>query len=127
MSFRSTVVALAAFVLPANFAAHAQRLPAGVRPEHYSLTLTPDLHAATFSGEETIDVILDAPSKTITLNAAELKFISVQETHSEGIRVVTKVGGQREFAGTMPAKLVRQDGYPLLSAADEQAKFVFPN
>ena len=55
MSFRSTVLILSALLLTTNFAAQAQRLPAGVRPEHYALTLTPDLHAATFSGEETID------------------------------------------------------------------------
>jgi aminopeptidase N len=56
---------------------YAQRLPGGVHPEHYSLTLTPDLKAATFTGEETIDVVLDAPSTAITLNAAEIQFASV--------------------------------------------------
>ena len=59
-------------------AAHAQRLPGGAHPEHYSLTLTPDLNAATFTGEETIDVVLDAPSRAITLNAIEIKFLSVK-------------------------------------------------
>src|SRR5439155_24779218 len=107
-------------------ALEAQRLPGGVVPEHYALTLTPELHAAAFSGDETIDVFLVAPSKKITLNAAELKIISVQESHSEVIRVVTKGGGQREFSGTMPGKFVRQDGYVLLSATDEQATFLFP-
>jgi aminopeptidase N/puromycin-sensitive aminopeptidase len=125
MSFRRTVLVLSALLFTANFAVQAQRLPNGVSPEHYSLTLTPDLRGATFSGEETIDLILVAPSKKITLNAAELKFVSVQETHSEVVRVVTK-GGQREISGTMPGKPVRQDGYVLLDAADEQATFLFP-
>ena len=56
----------------------AQRLPGGVRPEHYSLTITPDLKAATFAGSETIEVVLDAPTTAITLNAAEIEFSEVR-------------------------------------------------
>jgi len=48
-----------------------------VRPQHYSLTLTPDLKAATFAGAESIDVNLSAPVRTITLNSAEITFLSV--------------------------------------------------
>ena len=47
-----------ALVLLTTTAVHAQRLPGGVHPEHYGLTLTPDLKSATFSGEETIDLLL---------------------------------------------------------------------
>jgi len=83
MSFRNTVLAITAILLTANLAAHAQRLSANVHPEHYSLSLTPDLLTATFSGEETIDVTLDAPAQTITLNAAEIEFQSVRAIISD--------------------------------------------
>jgi aminopeptidase N/puromycin-sensitive aminopeptidase len=55
----------------------AQRLPSTVIPIHYSLTLTPDLKNATFSGTENIDIRVQNPTDTITLNAAEIAFQSV--------------------------------------------------
>jgi aminopeptidase N len=58
--------------------ATAQRLPDTVRPEHYSLILTPDLKSATFTGSEKIDVQIQQPVDSITLNAIEIKFQSVK-------------------------------------------------
>jgi aminopeptidase N len=58
--------------------ANAQRLPNTVRPEHYSLALTPDLRNATFTGREEIDVQIQKPVDSITLNAIEIKFQSVK-------------------------------------------------
>ena len=79
-SFRASLATFAAFfcliLAPAGLL-HAQRLPQAVRPEHYTLTLTPDLKAATFSGVETIDVTIAEPTDRITLNAAEIAFQSV--------------------------------------------------
>ena len=79
-SFRAALATSAAliclFLAPVR-PANAQRLPSTVRPEHYTLTLTPDLKAATFSGFETIDVTLAEPVDHITLNAAEITFQSV--------------------------------------------------
>ena len=54
--------------------ASAQRLPRGITPQHYALTITPDLANATFTGTERIDVMLDRPARSITLNAAEIEF-----------------------------------------------------
>ena len=61
-------------VLVGCAAVRAQRLPGGVRPEHYSLTITPDLAKARFAGSERIEVVLAAPTRVITLNAAEIEF-----------------------------------------------------
>jgi aminopeptidase N/puromycin-sensitive aminopeptidase len=58
----------------------AERLPQTVKPEHYVLTLTPDLKAATFTGVERIDVEVKQPTKTITLNSAEIEFQAVTVT-----------------------------------------------
>ena len=76
--------AVIAFLTSSVVIAHAQRLPQTVHPEHYSLTLTPNLKEATFTGEETIDVLLDQSVDSITLNAVEIKFQSV----------TTEVGGK---------------------------------
>jgi len=60
--------------------AFAQRLPGGVTPSHYNLSF--DIHFAnnSFDGDESIDVALDKPSKSITLNAVEIDFHQVSVT-----------------------------------------------
>src|SRR5664279_5702229 len=70
-------IVFAVLVLASIQHASAQRLPATVLPEHYSLTLTPDLTAATFTGIEAIDVTVKTPVSSITLNSAEVVFQSV--------------------------------------------------
>ncbi len=85
--------------------ASAQRLPNTVLPEHYTLKLTPDLNAATFSGVETIDVTVKVAANSITLNAAEVAFQSV---------IITASGREQTAAIS-------------LDKEKEQATFVFPN
>jgi aminopeptidase N len=72
------VCTISAFTFPFSISLQAQRLPGTVRPQHYSLTLAPDLKAATFTGSETIDVTLAEPATSITLNAHDLAFKSVE-------------------------------------------------
>jgi aminopeptidase N len=126
MPVRSAVVAFSILVLTTNFSALAQRLPGGVHPEHYGLRLTPDLQAATFSGEEMIDVRLDAPSKSITLNAAEIKFGEVRAyvlpsaEYSYGA-----LGSQPKLLSAMEADKHPQTGATTLDAGKEQATFTF--
>jgi aminopeptidase N/puromycin-sensitive aminopeptidase len=71
---------LGVLVLATSLSACAQRLPSTVVPAHYSLVLTPDLKAATFSGIEKIDIVVKETTKSITLNSAEIAFKSVSVT-----------------------------------------------
>ncbi|HKR62376.1 MAG TPA: M1 family peptidase, partial [Thermoanaerobaculia bacterium] len=65
--------------------AFAQRLPRAVIPSNYTLRFVPDLVAEKFSGEETIDVDVKTPVRTIVLNSAEIDFDSATIT-SGGVK-----------------------------------------
>ncbi|HEX5482592.1 MAG TPA: M1 family metallopeptidase [Terriglobia bacterium] len=69
---RATVILVLILVTAA--AGLAQRLPATATPEHYQLTLTPDLAHNTYTGTETIQVRVLKPVPAITLNAVDLQF-----------------------------------------------------
>jgi aminopeptidase N len=97
--------ALAALVLFSPRTVLGQRLPTTVIPSHYTLKLAPDLKAATFSGEETIDVNVSQPTNSITLNAIEIAFQSV---------TINSNGSQQTATVT-------------LDAQKQQATFTFPN
>jgi len=62
----------------------AYRLPTTVLPRHYRLTLTPDLAAATFTGDVEIDISVEGATSTIVLNAAELEIASATLRSGDG-------------------------------------------
>jgi len=108
-SFRATLLTVAFSILLLASAARAQRLPQVAIPQHYSLALTPNLKDATFSGTETIDLTLAQPVDSITLNAAEIKFVTVTATVNDRkleATVTTDEAKQQAtlaFAQTLPA------------------------
>jgi aminopeptidase N/puromycin-sensitive aminopeptidase len=63
---------LAAALLIAALPLAAARLPQSVIPDHYAITITPDLPSEKFSGQETIDITLKEPVDTITLHSADI-------------------------------------------------------
>ena len=54
------------------------RLPRALSPQSYTLTLEPDLAAATFTGQVIIECVVNEPTAEIVLNAAELDITSVK-------------------------------------------------
>jgi len=128
MSVRITVLALAALALSLTNAVQAQRLSASVRAEHYRLALTPDLQAATFRGEEAIDVVLDAPSRSITLNAVEIKFGEVKAYVLPAAAYdYGKLGSQPKPLGALEVDKHPQIATTTLDAGKEQVTFTFAN
>jgi len=83
-----SIAACVALLLLIASTALAQRLPTAVTPTHYSLWFAPDLQKRTFRGRETIDIRIATPTRSITLNAAEIAFDSV----------VVTAGGRRHEA-----------------------------
>ena len=71
-------LSLAASLLATTTHAAPGRLPTGVVPLSYDITVEPDATKLTFTGSETISINVTAPSKTITLNAADIVISGVK-------------------------------------------------
>ncbi|GAB3400808.1 M1 family metallopeptidase [Massilia agilis] len=60
------------------------QLPRGVVPTHYDVSITPDAKAGTFAGHVVVDLTVQAPTTTITLNALDMKFSAATLTPAAG-------------------------------------------
>src|ERR1700683_3008080 len=76
---KSSLFTVIVFLLACGVCA-AQRLPGGAIPEHYTLTFAINFQNDTFNGDETIELKLTKPEKTITLNALEVDFDEITVT-----------------------------------------------
>jgi puromycin-sensitive aminopeptidase len=54
------------------------RLPRNVVPQHYAVTWEPDFASASFSGSETVDVVVQQATGQVVLNAADLEITFVR-------------------------------------------------
>ena len=81
-------------------AANPYRLPRLVEPERYELTLTPNLSAASFAGEEKVRVRVTESTDLIQLNAAELEILSAEAISETGdtVTVVATTDEEAEVA-----------------------------
>src|ERR1700751_319879 len=126
MFVRNIVFALAALGFSLTSSVQAQRLSSGAHPDHYSLHVTPDLQTATFTGEETIDLTLDQASRSITLNAAQIKFGEVKAyVLPSGAYSYGKLGSQPKTLSAMEADKNPETAAISLDDAKEQATFTF--
>ena len=83
------------------------QLPRTVKPSHYDIAIVPDPAQSSFTGQINIAIEVLAPTASITLNAADLAFQSVQlKNISDHLSV--------------PAKTIR------INAAEQSATFTFP-
>ena len=69
---------LTASLLATSALAAAGRLPTGVVPTAYDLTVEPDAKALTFTGSETVKISVAAPTTTIMVNAVDLAIRDVK-------------------------------------------------
>jgi aminopeptidase N len=98
-----------AIVLVSLATASAQRLPNTAIPQHYTLQLDPNLQAATFTGQETIDLTLSQANDAIVLNAWQLTFDKVTaEADGKVLPAVVSVDSSLQratfhFAQKLPA------------------------
>ena len=71
--------------------AASYRLPRTVVPEHYQLTITPELAEGSFAGESRIRVRVEEPVDRIVLNAIELDIHSAELEDEKGSRLQGRV------------------------------------
>jgi aminopeptidase N len=93
LSLAASLLATSAFAAPG-------RLPNGVTPTAYDITVEPDAAKLTFTGSQSIAIEVAKPTKAITLNAADLSIEDVK------------------LNGTIPATVA-------LNAKDQTATFTF--
>ncbi len=87
---RNAVAASALVCFACAGAAAEERLPSTVAPTRYALTLAPDLAHGTFTGRETIDVAVRAPTQAIVLHAVDLA-ITEATVDAAGARLPARV------------------------------------
>ncbi len=71
----------------ADVASSDVRLPSGITPTHYELSLHPDAEKLQFSGNVTITIDVAQPAAEVVLNAAGLSFDSVSADQDATARV----------------------------------------
>ena len=78
------------------------RLPGGVTPLAYTISVDPDAAKLTFTGSETIRIKVAAPTRTITLNAADLTIASAALDNAPASAALDTANETATFTFTKP-------------------------
>ncbi|WP_287131190.1 M1 family metallopeptidase [Candidatus Cyanaurora vandensis] len=106
---RLVIVSLLLFLLPVqaeskfSLANTPGKLPKDILPEHYAITLTPDLATQTFTGTETVTIRVTKPRNTIILNSLEMT-ISAAEVAGQ-TALIQSDADQQTTTFTLPTPL----------------------
>ena len=83
---------------PFRFEGTPGQLPKHTLPSAYRIELRPDAAAATFAARAEIDINVARVTPSITLNAVDLEFRSVELAERPGDRAVVTLDPKRETA-----------------------------
>ncbi|MGJ9417654.1 M1 family metallopeptidase [Massilia sp. CMS3.1] len=72
------------------------QLPRGVRPLHYDIAIAPDAKSASFRAQAAIDLEITSPTRSITLNAADLKFAGASLSPTSGAALAATIAVNEE-------------------------------
>ena len=98
---RRGVTAAVLLLAAAGLVLHAQRLTQAVIPVHYDLHFAPDLLTLRFQGDERIEVRLQQPAASITLNAAQIQFVETTVTAGGSTQQATVTLDPNEETATL--------------------------
>ncbi len=87
-------LSLAAALLGTSAHAAVGRLPIGVVPTAYDLTIDPDASKLTFNGSGSVAITVATPTRTITVNAADLSIRNVRLDGRIPARITLDAAGQ---------------------------------
>lgn len=97
----AALLAAAVFSSPAH--AETGRLPTGVVPLAYDITVAPDAGKLSFTGEEIITIDVRVPTHTLTVNAADLSIGSAQlDGSAPGVIKLDPASQTASFAFAQP-------------------------
>src|SRR5205085_9998060 len=91
-------------------------LPRVARPSHYTISVTPDAQALTFTGQETVDLDVFEPTTTLALNAAHITIQRASLTPAAGggaIPLTVALDSARETATFTAPTLLQPGAYRL--------------